>query len=556
MNFDRLELLSLLSSIWRRRWYALAAAWFISLTGWAVVVILPDKFESEARVYIDTSSLLGPLLRGIAVANDVEQEVRFMQRTLLSRPNLQEVARATDLDLEVTTPIEMEELLRKLEKNADIKAQGGNLFTVSYTDKDPVLAKSIVQALLTIFVETNLGQTRQDMESARSFIETQLEVYERQLKDAEKRRAEFKIRNGDVLAGGNFASQVQSARKGSAKAQRRYEDAVSQRDQLQAQLANVPQFLKVQTPAQVVLGKREASALEERQELLQQNLDLLLTRYTENHPDVISTKRSIENLKKQVADKKDKASDPSDPNDKTEETSENTAEIPNTLYEQLQLRLSEVSTTISTLKRDMDEAADSAQELEKLRNKAPEVEAQLADLDRDYDVIKTKFGEFLARRESARISQAAEASTDSVQFRIIAPPQVPVVPAAPNRLLLLTVVLVIGLGAGGGIAFLLVQMDDTFSSNKRLSDVFGFPVLGAATLVAVPTEKLHQTIGNVGFTMAFSSLSAMYGALAIMAPQLSQLPQLLAKQSLPAELSWLSGLVGTIKSLSFLQGLF
>lgn len=346
---------------------------------------------------------------------------------------------------------------------------------------------------------------------------------------------------------------MQSARKNSASARRKHEDAVLQREQLQAQLAVVPQFLKVQTPAQVVLGKREASALEERQELLQQNLDLLLTRYTENHPDVISTKRSLENLKKQAADKKNEVSDP---DDKTAEVSENTAEIPNTLYEQLQLRLSEVSTTISTLKRDMDESLDSVEELEKLRNKAPEVEAQLADLDRDYDVIKTKFGEFLARRESARISQAAEASTDSVQFRIIAPPQVPVVPSAPNRLLLLSIVLVVGLGAGGGIAFLLVQMDDTFSSNKRLTDVFGFPVLGAVTLVAEPSEKLHRTLGNVGFTMAFSSLSAMFGALAIMAPQLSQLPQLLAQQSLPAELSWLSSLVGTIKSLSFLQGLF
>ena len=553
MNFDRLEFLSLLSAIWRRRWYALAAAWFISLAGWAVVVILPDKFESEARVYIDTTSLLGPLLRGIAVATDVEQEVRFMQRTLLSRPNLQEVARATDLDLEVTTPIEMDGLLRKLEKNANIKAQGGNLFTVSYTDKDPVLAKSIVQALLTIFVETNLGQTRQDMESARSFIETQLEVYERQLKEAEKRRAAFKVRNGDVLGGGNFSGQVKDAKANSAAARRKYEDAALQRDQLKAQLAVVPQFLRVQTPAQIVLGKREASALEERQANLQQNLDLLLTRYTANHPDVISTKRSLESIREQIAAK---AAKKSDPGTKAEVNTENTAEIPNTLYEQLQLRLSEVETTIAALKRDMEESITAVEDLEKLRNKAPEVEAQLADLDRDYDVLKTKFGEFLSRRESARISQAAEASTDSVQFRIIAPPQVPVVPSAPNRLLLLSIVLVVGLGAGGGIAFLLVQIDDTFSSNKRLTDVFGFPVLGAVTMIAAPSQKLHKTIGNIGFTMAFSSLSAVFGALAIMAPQLSQLPQLLKKQSLPSELSWLSDLVVTIKSLSFLQGLF
>ena len=276
-------------------------------------------------------------------------------------------------------------------------------------------------------------------------------------------------------------------------------------------------------------------------------------RFTENHPDVIAAKRGLQNIQKLIDAENTASSDPRSPSVKS---NKNTAEIPNALYAQIQLRLSEISTTIAALKREMKDASSALEELEKLRNVAPEVEAQLSDLDRDYGVIKQKFEEFLSRRESARISQAAEASTDSVQFRIIAPPQVPVVPTAPNRLMLLTVVLLAGLGAGGGIAFLLVQMDDTFASSKRLTDVFGFPVLGAVTMIPEPGRKFRRAVGNIGFTMAFSSLSAVFGALTIMAPKLSQLPKLLAKQTLPAELSWLSDLAVTIKSLSFLQGLF
>ncbi|MBL4722005.1 MAG: hypothetical protein JKY20_12870 [Alphaproteobacteria bacterium] len=206
--------------------------------------------------------------------------------------------------------------------------------------------------------------------------------------------------------------------------------------------------------------------------------------------------------------------------------------------------------------RNLKEAEQAYENLEKLRNKAPEVEAQLADLDRDYDVIKKKFNEFLTRRESARISQAAEATTDSVQFRIIAPPQVPVVPSAPNRFLLLTVVLLGGLGVGGGIAFLLVQMDDTFSSANRLGDAFGIPVLGVVNMLAEPSQKFRRAMGNLAFAMAFTSLTAVFAALAFMAPKLSQLSALLKKQSLPTELSWLSDIIGTVKSISFLQGLF
>ncbi|MBL4722006.1 MAG: hypothetical protein JKY20_12875 [Alphaproteobacteria bacterium] len=330
MNFDRFELLSLLSAFWRRRWYVLAAAWLISLVGWAVVVILPDKYESEARVYIDTSSLLGPLLRGIAVATNIEQEVAFMQRTLLSRPNLQEVARATDLDLEVTTPIELESLLRRLKKSARIKAQGGNLFTVSYTDKDPVLAKSIVQALLTIFVESNLGQTRQDMESARAFIESQLEIYERQLKEAEIRRAEFKFRNADVLAGGTFSTQINASKAAKNRAKREYEDTILRKNQLNSQLKVVPQFLKLNTPPQIILERRRQSPQGQRIERLQENLDLLLLRYTENHPDVVSAKRGLETLKKSLASS---SSEQGAEEKSSSNNAANKTEIPNSLYE-------------------------------------------------------------------------------------------------------------------------------------------------------------------------------------------------------------------------------
>ena len=82
-------------------------------------------------------------------------------------------------------------MLERLKDNASITAQGRNLFTVGYTDKDPVLAKAVVQTLLTIFVETNLGQNRQDMENARSFIEAQLETYQQQIRDSERRIADF-----------------------------------------------------------------------------------------------------------------------------------------------------------------------------------------------------------------------------------------------------------------------------------------------------------------------------------------------------------------------------
>lgn len=544
------DILPVLTAIWRRRWYALALAWFLSLAGWTVVAVLPDKFQSEARVYIDTTSLLGPLLKGIAVETDLDQEVAIMQRTLLSRPNLAEVARATDLDLEATTPIEMERLLSRIESSASIRAQGRNLFTVAYTDKDPVLSKAVVQTLLTIFVETNLGQNRQDMENARSFIESQLAVYQKQLQDSEQRLASFKSKHADVLSAGDFSKQLAQAQAAKTAAKRLFEDTVLKRDQLKAQLAVVPQFLKVQTPPQVIMSAPTESPEELRLQEMEANMEQLTLRYTENHPDVLNMQRSIEHLREKV---EKKAAESVEEGGSAKQNDASKAEIPNTLYQQLQLRISELEPELVTLRRNLGETEATVARLQELRLTAPEIEIQLKDLDRDYDVIKLKFGEFLARREAARISQAAEATTDSVQFRIISPPQVPIVPAAPNRKLLFGAVLIAALGGGIGFTFLLSQLDSTFNSANSLAEKFGRPVLGSVSLIVNSAQNFRRSLGNASFGMATGTLLALCGVLVIFAPQLSALPELLQKQPLPSQLSWLTDLIKTIANLALMK---
>ncbi len=544
------EILPILIAVWRRRWYALALAWLLCMAGWTAVAVLPDKFQSEARVYIDTTSLLGPLLKGIAVNTDIEQEVAIMQRTLLSRPNLAEVARATDLDLEATTPLEMENLLSRIEKSASIKAQGRNLFIVGYTDKDPVLAKAIVQALLTIFVETNLGQNRQDMENARSFIESQLAAYQKQLQESEQRLARFKSKHADVLSAGDFSQQLAQATSKLSAQKRKYEDTVLKRDQLKAQLAIVPQFLKVQTPPQLVLSGPNASPDVGRLRQMEQNLDQLMLRFTDNHPDVVNMTKSVEHLRAQL---KRKAEETKPDSEDAKENQVPKTEIPNTLYQQLQLRISDLEPELVTQRRDLTDAEANVTRLQELRLTAPEIEIQLKDLDRDYGVIKRKFEEFLARREAARISQAAEATTDSVQFRIISPPQVPIVPTAPKRKLLFSVVLFVGLGGGIGFSFLLSQLDSTFSSANKLSENFGLPVLGTVSMIANTANSFRRTLSNMSFGMASGTLLALCGVLVIFAPQLASLPELLSKQPLPAQLSWLTDLIKAFANLTVMK---
>ncbi len=202
MNEVYAKFISYLNSIWRRRWYVIAISWFLCGAGWTFVASMPDKYDSHARIYVDMDTMLGPLMRGLAVQTNLFQQIDVMHRTLLSRPNLEKVILMTDLDLGVHTDEARETLIESLRQRIRLRQQGQNLFNVAFSDTDPAMAKRVVQAVLQIFVEGNLGASRKDMDSARRFLDDQIRDYEQQLAEAETRLADFKRKNMGFLPGG------------------------------------------------------------------------------------------------------------------------------------------------------------------------------------------------------------------------------------------------------------------------------------------------------------------------------------------------------------------
>ena len=180
--------------LWRHKWLSIGLAWLICAIGWPVVALIPPRYESSARVYVNADQLLTPLLRGLAVEDNTKRQVEFLQRTLLSRPNLEQVIHLSDLDISSgakTSASDREDLLRRLAGEVSIKPQTANLVTITYRDQSPVVAKNIVQALLTVFAENSTGGNRKETENAKRFLDQQIQAYEGQLRAAEKRLAEI-----------------------------------------------------------------------------------------------------------------------------------------------------------------------------------------------------------------------------------------------------------------------------------------------------------------------------------------------------------------------------
>ena len=484
------QILDIAWRAWRWRAGALFAAWFVCLAGWIAVSLMPDIYKSSAVVHVDTANALQPLLKGLAIESDTAAELELMQKTLISRTNLEKVMRETDLDLTVTDPAQRERLITSLEDRLSISHQqsgGGtygsqstDLFKIEFEDANPVLARDVVQAVLSIFIESNLGQNRQELESARRFIEEQIRDYEEQLAEAERRIARFRRDNYNLLSlsgRGEYPRRLEDARQRLADAEAELSKSKARRAALRRELAEIPQFL----PSKVGGSFGPPTNTDQLILDLQAGLDDLMARYTDKHPDVVVARRKLEALQEQqqaeleaVAQSVDNLDDPAG--------GPATFGQSNPVYEQLKMVIVQEEATIATLADGVANAKSEIKRFEDLSEGVPEIEAELLKLNRDHDVLRSSYDSLLASRETERMSRARELQGEDVRFNILEPPQVPVVPSGPNHLLFLVAVLVAGIGSGAGLAVMLALSSDTFSNAGQIKEQLAISVLGTISV--------------------------------------------------------------------------
>lgn len=496
----------LLAVGWRRRWLLVAAAWGVCLIGWAGVAAIPNAYESDARLYVDTDAVLTPLLKGLAVEQNTESQLEMMQRTLLSRPNLDKLIDVTPLNLAIDDIPERQKVVAALGREIKVNSEGRNLFTISYRNGNPQLAHDVVAALLNIFIERATGTNRADMANAQRFINSQIASYVTQLRAAEQRRAAFRRKYIDILPlQENGSSRLDNARLAVARLEGQVKDAMARRAALQEEEKITPQSISEGTAA---AGSEFGGTLSPvaRLAAAEEKLSELRAQYTDRYPDVIAARQVVAVLKAQVARM------PKTPKAAVPPTGSYT--LPNPVYERLRTQMIETDATLSALNSQLETARKDLARMEALARAAPEVEAQYQGLDRDYQVLRTNYQELLSRREASLITEAADTSADKVQLRVVDPPQIPTIPVAPPRFLLISAVLVVGFGAAVGLAVMLAQSDNSIADVGQLRD-FGRPVLGGISLAAVPHRRRIPYPQAMGIMLALLVLIAVYGGLAV-----------------------------------------
>ena len=484
------ELLIALHGIWTRRWLALAVAWGVCMLGWLGVALVPNSYESKARVYVNTQSLLQDKV-GITQVQS-QQDLDRVRQTLASTANLERVVKETDLNQTISGPRDMAAKITALREGITVMAQiDPSMIDISAKSADSSLsdganariAQQAVQKLIEIFQETNLSSDRVETKQSLAFLDQQIAQRGRQLAGAEQRRVEFEQRYSGMLPGaGSIGQRMDAARMEINNIESQLVQASSALSAMNGQLAGTPQVL----PGVGASGGPSA--------LAQAQADLAGMRargWTADHPDVIAAQRQVEALRRQGGG------------------GGGAAGSPNPAYLSIKSMQAERAATVQALQTRKAQLQADLNAMSSRQTDEPGLAAEQEKLDRDYEVLKTQYDKLLADREDVRLRGDVKTETGSVQFRVINPPSAPTAPVAPNRPLLLLGVLIVGIGAGVGSAFAMGQLKGSFPTAARLERAVGLPVIGSITQTINAAQRAVEKQRLKWFAGASGGLAAL-----------------------------------------------
>ncbi|MBV1917462.1 MAG: chain-length determining protein [Sphingomonadaceae bacterium] len=479
------EVLSAIYSVWNRRWLALGVTWAVCLLGWLAVALIPNSYESRARIFVQLDDALAEQV-GIGV-DDRKRDIERIRQTLTSAINLEKVVRSTSLADTIETPRQMEVTVLKLAEDIKVLSQQENLFEItavsgrgSFSDvENAKLAQAIVQKMIDIFREENLSGNRSEMTETLEFVSQQLARREKELEAAEQRRLAFEAEHPEMIQGGAVnIRRMESTRTELRDIEADIVAAQSAVAAISGQLAGTPRSLPGGT-----MGSASSSLAAAQADLAGMRARGL----TSSHPDVISVTNQITSLK--VAAKAE---------------TKTGGGINNPAYTSLLSIRAEREANLMALQSRRAAMQSELAMLKARQINNPEVAGEAHRINRDYDVLRRQYDELLQDREELRLRGEVKTEREAVKFEVVDPPTTPLAPAAPNRPLLLFGVLIVGIGTGCAAAFALSKLRSTFATSAGLERATGLPVLGA----------ISESISDAARKVAKKQMKYFYGATA------------------------------------------
>lgn len=497
MDAETMSLNDLKAVLLRRRWGLLLP---LAAIFWVAVVtafLLPSIYRSMATILIEEQEIPVNLVQ-TTVTSYAQQRLQNIYQRIISTSRLLEIIKTLNLYPELQNKVNPDEIAAKMREDivldfikADVvdpktgKASSATIaFTLAYQGKNPEQTQKVASVLTSLFLEENLKDREKTVSEASSFLQEEVNRVKEAMAASDANIAEYKEKHLNELPE-LLQVNMQSLQNIEVNSDRLSEQMRTLRERegyLESQLASIP---------------RQAMQ-KNRLEELRVQLANLETRFSPQYPDVIAVKAEIEKLTagKGVA---------------KEETPDNPA------YVTLAAQLASVRSEIASVGKQI---AANDQKSSRYRNSiegTPRVEETYKTLVNERDNLLRKYNELTQKHMEAQVAQGLEKDQKGERFTIVEPALLPEKPDKPNRLAIVLVGIVLGLGAGVGTAALMEFNDQSIRSVEGLAQATSFPVLGVIPeilyeqekLQAKKTNKVQQIVLLVNLGLAFVALMAL-----------------------------------------------
>ncbi|HET9645909.1 MAG TPA: XrtA system polysaccharide chain length determinant [Burkholderiaceae bacterium] len=480
----------------RHRWLALAVAVVTAIASAIGVLLIPQRYEAKARIYVDTQTALKPLMEGLTFQLDPAVQVAMLARTLLTRPNLERLVQSGALRLHHLDGDQRAAWISSLMTKIKLQSAGSdNLYEISYRDADPVLAQRVVESTVELFVQEGVTSKRRESTDAGRFIDDQIKDYEIKLARAEERLKDFKTRNFGAtgLSARDFFTRLSMLSEEVDKLRAELNAATQARNTYRHEIEDEGSQLSVEA----VKAIPALADLKARMDAQLKLVDEMRLRYTENHPDLRNARRNLAEAQAEFKQAKDaiEAQPRAAQLRKLAQTS-------NPVYQKLRLSLADTEAQIASLQSQLATKQAALDDIRSLGSRMPEVEAELSQLNRDYDVLRKNYDSLVARREAAALGSRLNESSRLAEFRVVEPARVSNRPVFPSRLHMA----LIGTAATLIASLLVVRVVQAHRGSvdapHMLQAISGRPVVGVVALITSPGDERRSQVENLRFGLA------------------------------------------------------
>jgi polysaccharide chain length determinant protein (PEP-CTERM system associated) len=449
-------------------------------------LVLPKRFTSQTIVLVDQPTVSPDLVKPV-ITEQTNQRLASMQEQILSRSRLQPIIEKFGLYPSQRGTLHMEELVAKLRSGIEVTPvepmQGSSNrqfpgFHVNVSFDDPQTAQRICYEVTTMFLQESAKYTETQGTLTFEFLDKQLEESKRKLDEQDGKLAEFKNKYMGSLPDNEQSnlgllttlnSQLDAHTQAVSRAQ---QDKAVNESLLASQLANLKAVKNGDTPAET---------LDQQLSALQDQLGVLLSRYTPDHPDVIKTKTQIEQLKKRMSDAPKESAPLSGRTSATEPVA----------VQQLRARLRQDDLSIADLTKRQAQIQGQIAVLQGKIQASPAVEQQYKELTRNYQTALEGYNELLKHRDQAAMGRDLNRQQVGELLRVLDPPSLPTTPSFPKIPVFGGGGAAFGLAAGLGILYLIAALDTSMHTERDVETCLQLPVLALVPNVA-PAGRAHQ----------------------------------------------------------------